>query len=260
VLRSEEPINTFPAGACKLCDRWDTILSIHQEPYGSLEAFREHLGYHMEQLALFALPKPLDKTAKQSSSRNREESIHTRDLKNAAPLSEILASSTPAGCSPSREEPMEEKRSLESRIKSPEPGNKNFSVSTISGSLSEGKGILEHMKSIQASVSEREKTLSASKKYSDNQTDKSKDVKGSPTSFSVTKSVRFRGQTGPSIKTSSQSKTRSSRQSQFFINGDGIEREVITTDICRYLGNDALFRPGIYTVSHAMNSFPFTPT
>lgn len=35
-----------------------------------------------------------------------------------------------------------------------------------------------------------------------------------------------------------------SRQSTYFINGQGIDREVITTDICRYLGNDALVKPG----------------
>jgi hypothetical protein len=31
-----------------------------------------------------------------------------------------------------------------------------------------------------------------------------------------------------------------------FICGLGIDREVITTDICHYLGNDALVRPGSY--------------
>jgi hypothetical protein len=30
---------------------------------------------------------------------------------------------------------------------------------------------------------------------------------------------------------------------------EGIDREVITADICRYLGNDALVRPGSYEVS-----------
>jgi hypothetical protein len=37
-----------------------------------------------------------------------------------------------------------------------------------------------------------------------------------------------------------------SRQTTFFVEGTGIDREVITTDICRYLGNDALVRPGEY--------------
>ena len=36
------------------------------------------------------------------------------------------------------------------------------------------------------------------------------------------------------------------RQNEYFIPGDGISREVITADICRYLGADALVRPGIY--------------
>ncbi|KAH0548005.1 hypothetical protein GP486_008254 [Trichoglossum hirsutum] len=38
------------------------------------------------------------------------------------------------------------------------------------------------------------------------------------------------------------------RTNQYFIPGDGISREVITADICRYLGNDALVRPGQYQV------------
>ncbi|OJJ83052.1 putative transcription factor RfeG [Aspergillus glaucus CBS 516.65] len=36
----------------------------------------------------------------------------------------------------------------------------------------------------------------------------------------------------------------SGRQNEYFIPGDGISREVIQADICRYLGNDALVRPG----------------
>ncbi|KAJ5495369.1 hypothetical protein N7539_000485 [Penicillium diatomitis] len=34
------------------------------------------------------------------------------------------------------------------------------------------------------------------------------------------------------------------RQNEYFVPGDGINREVIQADICRYLGNDALVRPG----------------
>lgn len=40
----------------------------------------------------------------------------------------------------------------------------------------------------------------------------------------------------------------SNRQNEYFIPRDGIDREVITADICRYLGNDALVRPGTYEV------------
>jgi hypothetical protein len=35
------------------------------------------------------------------------------------------------------------------------------------------------------------------------------------------------------------------RQNQWFVLGDGIAREVITADIQRYLGPDALVRPGV---------------
>ncbi|OJJ48381.1 hypothetical protein ASPZODRAFT_1579923 [Penicilliopsis zonata CBS 506.65] len=37
---------------------------------------------------------------------------------------------------------------------------------------------------------------------------------------------------------------RPERQNEYFVPGDGISREVIQADICRYLGNDALVRPG----------------
>lgn len=39
---------------------------------------------------------------------------------------------------------------------------------------------------------------------------------------------------------------QSNRQNEYFVPRDGIDREVITADICRYLGNDALVRPGNY--------------
>jgi hypothetical protein len=38
------------------------------------------------------------------------------------------------------------------------------------------------------------------------------------------------------------------RTNEYFVPKDGIDREVITADICRYLGNDALVRPGTYEV------------
>ncbi len=45
-----------------------------------------------------------------------------------------------------------------------------------------------------------------------------------------------------------QASALSSRQNEYFVPRDGIDREVITADICRYLGNDALVRPGTYEV------------
>ncbi|KAI0140509.1 hypothetical protein GGR57DRAFT_496066 [Xylariaceae sp. FL1272] len=40
--------------------------------------------------------------------------------------------------------------------------------------------------------------------------------------------------------------SQQTRQNEYFVPRDGIDREVITADICRYLGNDALVRPGNY--------------
>ncbi|CAN8100083.1 unnamed protein product [Discula destructiva] len=45
---------------------------------------------------------------------------------------------------------------------------------------------------------------------------------------------------------STQSSSNAPRQNVYFVPRDGIDREVITADICRYLGNDALVRPGTY--------------
>ena len=40
------------------------------------------------------------------------------------------------------------------------------------------------------------------------------------------------------------------RNVEYFIPKDGIDRKVIVSDICHYLGNDALVRPGTYEVGH----------
>lgn len=40
------------------------------------------------------------------------------------------------------------------------------------------------------------------------------------------------------------------RLNEYFIPGDGISREVIQADICRYLGNDALVKPGTHNVGN----------
>ncbi|KFA75384.1 hypothetical protein S40288_02016 [Stachybotrys chartarum IBT 40288] len=49
------------------------------------------------------------------------------------------------------------------------------------------------------------------------------------------------------------------RQNEYFVPRDGIDREVISADICRYLGNDALVRPGHYEVWHAIWANPTPP-
>lgn len=48
------------------------------------------------------------------------------------------------------------------------------------------------------------------------------------------------------------------RQNEYFIPGEGISREVIQADICRYLGNDALVRPGNHNVRLPFPFFPFS--
>lgn len=45
-----------------------------------------------------------------------------------------------------------------------------------------------------------------------------------------------------------------SRANQWFVPGDGIAREVITADIQRYLGPDALVRPGTGTGEYQVRS------
>lgn len=45
-----------------------------------------------------------------------------------------------------------------------------------------------------------------------------------------------------------------SRANQWFVPGDGIAREVITADIQRYLGPDALVRPGNGTGEYEVGS------
>lgn len=70
-LQCEEPINRFTASACTLCDEWEAQVTDPKQdgrramlndgkdvkPYGTSGQFRRHLGRHMEQLALFALPR-----------------------------------------------------------------------------------------------------------------------------------------------------------------------------------------------------------
>ncbi|KAL1888071.1 hypothetical protein Sste5346_009808 [Sporothrix stenoceras] len=45
------------------------------------------------------------------------------------------------------------------------------------------------------------------------------------------------------------------RQNEYFVPRDGIDREVITADICRYLGNDALVRPGTHTNGYFITAY-----
>ena len=60
---------------------------------------------------------------------------------------------------------------------------------------------------------------------------------------------RDRGDRGDRDRASrAQQQQAQARTNEYFVPKEGIDREVITADICRYLGNDALVRPGTYEV------------
>lgn len=177
VLQCEEPIDKIPAAACKLCNQWENEIqrcsAVSGKPIrdektnksGSLSMFRKHLGRHMEQLALFALP----------IANNREdEAMDSEEQHSDSFDDEVALLNNP----------------LTSKV-------------------------------------EEEKSPSES-------TDKEGPQSERPvTSLSV---PEFPSNPGHRI---------------FFINGDNIDSDVITTDICRYLGNDALVKPGSIRVSYA---------
>lgn len=56
--------------------------------------------------------------------------------------------------------------------------------------------------------------------------------------------VDKRASVSPVSRSYSPQKKMPARKNNYFLPGDGIRREVITADICRYLGNDALVKPG----------------
>lgn len=88
VLQSEEPVDRISASACLICNEWRTTLEDPKqnakrlflnegrmvEPYGTLNAFRRHLGRHMEQLALFALPRTDNPDEMEDDSANSDAS------------------------------------------------------------------------------------------------------------------------------------------------------------------------------------------
>jgi hypothetical protein len=92
VLQSEEAVDTIPAHACPFCDEWEETLMDPKhdarraflndgqdvKPYGTLKQFRRHLGRHMEQLALFALPMAENEDPEDdSASGHHEDSVNS---------------------------------------------------------------------------------------------------------------------------------------------------------------------------------------
>jgi hypothetical protein len=92
ILQSEEAVDTIPADACPFCDEWEETLMDPKhdarraflndgqdvKPYGTLKQFRRHLGRHMEQLALFALPMAENEDPEDdSASGHHEDSVNS---------------------------------------------------------------------------------------------------------------------------------------------------------------------------------------
>jgi hypothetical protein len=49
----------------------------------------------------------------------------------------------------------------------------------------------------------------------------------------------------------------SAQSEEYFLPGQGIDRDVLTAEIVRYLGNDAIVRPGICEVSSSASCLSF---
>jgi hypothetical protein len=97
VLQSEEPVAKIPSNACPLCNEWETSLRESKQdskrlrfnggkivqPFGTPKQFRRHLGRHMEQLALFALPvKGSDELEDESLDEQDEDYTDPGDEEN----------------------------------------------------------------------------------------------------------------------------------------------------------------------------------
>ncbi|KFZ13509.1 hypothetical protein V502_06562 [Pseudogymnoascus sp. VKM F-4520 (FW-2644)] len=110
IMLSEEPIDKFSSAACPLCNDWETDMvrkqailesvfplrnrlenkdDLHSKP----RLFRRHLGRHMEQLALFALPpNHFDDLEDESTDGEREEVEDDSSDKEEDDLSQGLQS------------------------------------------------------------------------------------------------------------------------------------------------------------------------
>jgi len=94
-LQSEEPVDKIPSTACALCKDWEADLKRKQanrdaislesnnqermDTYGTPKQFRRHLGSHMEQMALFALPPNDTEKMEDESSDESEEELAGQD-------------------------------------------------------------------------------------------------------------------------------------------------------------------------------------
>ena len=59
----------------------------------------------------------------------------------------------------------------------------------------------------------------------------------------------------PSVRQAEEVSSQQNLTNDYFLPGDDISREVITADICRYLGPDALVRPYRHSDVSSSNTF-----
>ncbi|PQE04840.1 ankyrin repeat protein [Rutstroemia sp. NJR-2017a BBW] len=113
LLQSEEPVDKVAAAACRLCNDWETNIEdpkhdsnrsfLHggqsTQPYGTRNQFRRHLGRHMEQLALFALPMAEDTMEDDSLSEEDDVEQAVISVNNEASMNNPIAEKVPGPAS-----------------------------------------------------------------------------------------------------------------------------------------------------------------
>jgi hypothetical protein len=105
ILQCEEPVDKISPTACHLCNEWEAnLLDSNQdakraflnegkkaEPYGTLAQFRRHLGRHMEQLALFALPiDEVEEAEDQSDSQSDDNESARSEIEQIIDADSVL--------------------------------------------------------------------------------------------------------------------------------------------------------------------------
>lgn len=82
---SSRPVTEVEASACPLCDEWQEGLIAKATGLGlsitnvvaPLHDFRRHLGHHLEQLALFAIPTNLGNALTSEPDNDRDQRVST---------------------------------------------------------------------------------------------------------------------------------------------------------------------------------------
>lgn len=107
VRQSEEPVDKISTAACPFCNEWEAEMTSAKhgttraflsdgkivEPYRTIGKFRRHLGRHMEQLALFALPR-YESGGIEDDSSNEDDEDGQSDEENRLVQVELDESST----------------------------------------------------------------------------------------------------------------------------------------------------------------------